>query len=54
MTIKEVRKNRIEYYLSRIIELQKRQEKSNIHNYTKTIKDYKLAIEKELEELVKE
>lgn len=51
MTIKEVRKNRINYYLDRIIELQNRNDK---HDYTKAINDYKLMIKQEVDELIKE
>lgn len=51
MTHNEVIKNRINYYISRIIELQNRKD---IHDYSKAIKDYKLMIIKELEGLKKE
>lgn len=51
MTKNEVIKNRINYYINRIIELQSRKDK---HDYSKAIRDYKLMITKELEGLNKE
>ena len=51
MTYKEVLKNRVNYYINRILELQKRDDG---HDYTKAIKEYKNMVEKTLEELIRE
>ena len=47
MNKQEIVQNRINYYLSRIIELKK----ANYHDYTKTIQKYKELIIEELKEL---
>lgn len=50
MTYKEIIKNRINYYIDRIIELQKQQD-LGLHDYTITIEKYVDSVKKSIEEL---